>query len=103
MPPKKERLTKKDFSELGKRKTYKGHFFDLVYTQSDKHKIGCVVLKKRIPKAVSRNKIKRKIFHIYKEVHPKNPHTVIFYPKGESPHTSYQTLKDEIERAFATL
>lgn len=103
MPPKKERLTKKDFSELGKRKTYKGHFFDVVYVQSEKAKVGCVVLKKRIPRAVDRNKVKRKLFHLYRNNKPKNPCTVIFYPKPESAHTPTKNLEDELRKAFATL
>lgn len=103
MPPKKERLSKKDFSLLGKRKTHKGHFFDIVYVPAEKAKVGCVALKKRIPNAVDRNRVKRKLFHLYRENKPKTPFIIIFYPKPESSRTSTKNLQDELRKAFATL
>ena len=103
MPPKKKRLTKKDFSELTKKTTLRTRLFDVVYTPSLTHKVGCVVLKKRTPKAVDRNKIKRKIYHGYRETKPKNTYTIIFYPKNESLRTPQQTIVKEMKELFATL
>lgn len=103
MPPKKERLSKYDFSNLQKKKTIKSYFFDVVYTASETPKVGCVVLKKRTKKATDRNTIKRKIYHGYREVKPKTPYTVIFYPRHEVLRVPQKNLVDEIRKVFATL
>lgn len=103
MPPKKERLTKLDFSGLTKKSTIKSHFFDLVYTPSNTHKVACVVLKKRTQKATERNSIKRKVYHLYKETRPKKPFIAIFYPKHEVLYTPYKKLHEEMIKIFATL
>jgi ribonuclease P protein component len=103
MPPKTERLTKYDFSGLKKRTTLVSSLFDIVYTPSPTLKIACVTAKKRVKKAVDRNKIKRKIYHAFRETKPKNPYIFIFYPKIESLHAPYTKLVEEMKRLFATL
>lgn len=103
MPPKTERLTKKDFSGLTNKKTTKNVLFDVVFSPSPIKKVGCVVLKKRTPKAVDRNKIKRKIYNTYRNL----PHTptqiVIFYPQNIVLRTPQQKLTEEMGKVFATL
>lgn len=103
MPPKKERLTKKDFSTLEKKTTARSHFFDITYFKSNSPKVGCVVLKKRIKKATKRNTIKRRVYHAYKETKPKTPYTIIFYPKQDISKTPFTELTNEMLKIFATL
>ena len=103
MPPKSERLTKYDFSGLKKRTTLVSSLFDIVYITSPTSKVACVIAKKRIPKAVDRNKIKRKLYHIYRENKPKKPYIIIFYPKKESLYAPHKKLNNEMVTLFATL
>lgn len=103
MPPKSERLTKYDFSGLKKRTTLVSSLFDIVYISSPTYKTACVIAKKRVPKAVDRNTIKRRIYNAYKENKPKKPYTVIFYPKKESLYAPYTKISNEMRVLFATL
>jgi ribonuclease P protein component len=103
MPPKKERLTKADFSKITKKTTLRNPLFDVVYIPSPTNKVGCVVLKKRTTKATDRNKIKRKIYHSYQETRPKTTYIMIFYPKNESLRANQKTIIEEMRTLFATL
>jgi ribonuclease P protein component len=100
---KSERLTKTDFVGLRPRIIFRGSFVDIAVNPSEISRFAVVIAKKRIKKAVERNRVKRKIYHIIRENKPKTPHLVIIYPKitvlsGNSAH-----IKEEIIQAFATL
>lgn len=103
MLPKSERLTKFDFIGLRPRTIFRGTFVDIAVSGSKTSRFACVVAKKRIKRAVDRNKIKRKIYHIIRETKPKTPHLVIIYPKITTLNSNYSHIKEEISRAFATL
>lgn len=108
MPPRKERLTKKDFLGLKKRSVYRTDFFDVSYTEEKDNptkpsKVGCVIAKKKVKNAVDRNKIKRKFYHIYSEKKPVKNYTVIFYPKPNCLRLNHENLKKEIFTFLATL
>ena len=103
MLPKPERLTKTDFVGLRPRIVFRGSFVDIATVKAEKSRFACVIAKKRLKKAVERNRVKRKIYHILRDIKLKNPSLVIVYPKitvlsGNSSH-----IKEEIITAFATL
>ena len=103
MLPKPERLTKLDFVGLRPCVIFRGSFVDIAVVKAEKSRFACVIAKKRLKKAVERNRVKRKIYHIIQDNKPKTPHLVIIYPKvtvlsGNSTH-----IKEEIIKAFATL
>jgi ribonuclease P protein component len=103
MLPKPERLTKSDFVGLRPRIVFRGTFVDMAISKAPLSRFACVIAKKRIKRAVDRNKVKRKIYHIIKEVKPKSLNLVIIYPKVTALHSNYSHIKEEISSAFATL
>ena len=105
MLPKAERLTKVDFIALRPRIIVRGTFVDIavVKVEETTSRFACVIAKKRVKRAVDRNLIKRKIYHILHEIKPKSPHLVIVYPKANCLTSSQKNIKEEISSAFATL
>ena len=57
----------------------------------------------RIKKAVERNKVKRKVYHILQTIKPKSPHLVIIYPKINTLQAPQLLIKEEIMKGFDTL
>lgn len=103
MLPKSERLTKSDFVGLRPRIIFRGTFVDIAISPAPRSRFACVIAKKRIKKAVDRNTVKRKIYHIIREIKPKSSNLVIIYPKVTALQSSYAHMKEEIGSAFATL
>jgi ribonuclease P protein component len=103
MLQKSERLTKSDFIGLRPRIIFRGSFVDIAVSQALNSRFACVIAKKRIKKAVDRNRVKRKIYHIIRDIKPKSPHLVIIYPKITALLSSYSHIKEEIRSVFATL
>lgn len=103
MLPKLERLTKTDFVGLRPRIIFRGTFVDIAVVSSEKSRFACVIAKKRIKKAVERNRVKRKIYHIIRDNKPKSPYLVIIYPKITALSGNSTHIKEEIIQAFATL
>ncbi len=103
MLPKSERLTKKDFVGIRPRIIFRGTFVDIAVLPSSLSRFACVIAKKRIKRAVDRNRVKRKIYHIIREVKPKTPNLVIIYPKVTVLAGNYLNIKEEISESFATL
>lgn len=104
MLPKTERLTKSDFVGIRPRIAFRGTFVDISVVKTEGFsRFACVIAKKRIKNAVDRNSVKRKIYHIIKEVKPKSPYLVILYPKITALHANKVNLKEEISAGFATL
>jgi ribonuclease P protein component len=103
MLPKSERLTKVDFVGLRPRIIFRGSFVDIAVSPSTTSRFACVIAKKRIKKAVDRNTVKRKIYHIIRDVKPKHSLFVIIYPKNTVLSGNYSHIKDEISKAFDTL
>lgn len=103
MLPKSERLTKKDFVGLRPRIMFRGTFVDIAVSSAPKSRFACVIAKKRIKRAVDRNKVKRKIYNIIREVKPKTPNLIIVYPKITALTGNYVNIKEEIIQSFDTL
>lgn len=103
MLPKSERLTKTDFVGLRPRIVFRGTFVDIATSKATISRFACVIAKKRIKRAVDRNNIKRKIYHIIRGVKPKSPNLVIVYPKITALHASQLHIQEEIVSAFATI
>ncbi len=93
MLKKSERLSKKDFSAISNKKILRGQYLDIGYLLSSKTKCAVVVSKKISKRAVDRNKIKRKIFNIFREIKLKDSCFIIFYPKKEVLYLPYEKLK----------
>ena len=103
MPPKRERLTKQDFSELSRRNMIRNPLFDIGFLSSAQMKVACIISKKTVKLAVDRNKIKRKMFNLFEGNKPKKPYIIIMYPKREVLYTPYLKLKSEMEGIFAKI
>lgn len=103
MLPKSERLTKTDFKGLHPRVIFRGTYIDVAVSPAVKLCFACIISKKRIKKAVERNKARRKIYSIVENTKPKTPHMVILYPKQSVLTSNYKNIKTEIGEAFATL
>ena len=103
MLPKKERLTKKDFIGLRPRIIFRGSFVDIAYSKSDITKFACIIAKKRLKKAVERNKVRRRIYSLLKNITLNSPALIIIYPKTEALAVDVLKIKEEINQGFATL
>lgn len=103
MLPKSERLTKSDFVGLRPRIIFRGTFVDIAISPATASRFACVIAKKRIKRAVDRNSVKRKIYHIIRENKPKTPYLVIVYPKITALQGNYSHIEEEIHSTFATL
>ena len=104
MLPKKERLTSFDFKGIRPRIIFRGDFLDIAVSPSKTiSRFACVISKKKVKKAVDRNTIKRKIYHILQENKPKQPYFVVIYPKPNILISKKETIKEEISKGFATL
>ena len=103
MLPKSERLTKNDFESIRPKVFFRGEFFDVALVPLEATKFACVISKKKIKRAVDRNKVKRRIFGALKESRPKSTGHFIFYIKSSAENALYGSLNKEISKAFATL
>ncbi len=104
MLPKKERLTKKDFIGLRPRIIFRGSFVDIAYNASlTTTRFACVIAKKRLKKAVDRNKVKRRVYTILQNIQTKSPALIIIYPKTTALTVKQSVLRDEIIQAFDKL
>lgn len=103
MLPKKERLTKADFTKIRPRIIFRGAFVDIATIPAPFSRFACVIAKKRVKKAVDRNLIKRKVYHSLQDNRPIITNLVIIYPKITSLEGSYSQIKKEITEGFATL
>lgn len=103
MLPKASRITTQDFKGKKTRLIYRGAFFDVSIAQAETTKFACVVAKKRIKRAVDRNKARRKIYTLLASVTTKTPLFIFVYPTKNVLTAPYPALKEEIRAAFATL
>jgi ribonuclease P protein component len=103
MIPKESRIKASEFKGIKARLTYRGALFDISTAPSEKVKFAVIISKKRIKRAVDRNRAKRKIYAFLGKEHPKTPALIFIYPTKtmlQSPHTA---LAEEMRKAFATL
>ena len=103
MPNKSERVTRADFNKLSKREILRSSLFDVAFLKGDTIKVGCVISKKRVKKAVERNKIRRKSYQAFKESGFTKPYTIIIYPRAEMLTSPLQEVVMEFSKVLATL
>lgn len=102
MLPKSKRLTGKDFIGLKTRIVYRGACFDLAYTPRMYTKYACVISKKRIKRSVDRTRAKRKIYAALQGAEH-SPAYIIIYPTQSILTIPFVKIKEELQKAFATL
>lgn len=103
MLPKLKRLTGKDFTGLKTRIVYRGACFDIGTSPREETKYACIISKKRIKRAVDRNRAKRKVYTALTNIHPRHHSFVLIYPTKTLLTTPLSSIREELEKAFATL
>lgn len=103
MLPKLKRLTKTDFKGLKARITYRGAHFDIAAVPKRETKYACIIAKKRVRRAVDRNKARRKVYEALKSIEPATPAYILIYPAKQAVSATLEAIKDELKSVFATL
>lgn len=103
MLPKSKRLAKSDFKGLRARVTYRGIHFDIATIPEKTTKYACIIAKKRIRRAVDRNKARRKIYEAVRLVEPSSPAYILIYPTKQAISAAKKEIQEELRAAFATL
>ena len=101
--PKKQRITRADFIQLGKTssKRYAGTYFTLTasHISDDSNiKMACVVSKKVSKSAVVRNRIRRQCREIVRPILPRvsKPISLVFYAKKDAIQASFVGLEMDV-------
>lgn len=104
MLPKAKRLTTKDFKGVRPKPVFRGTYFDVSVAPSlHGTKFACIVAKKRLKRAVDRNKARRKAYTHLQGMQTSKDLLVFIYPTQailQAPHT---VVEEEMRAAFATL
>jgi ribonuclease P protein component len=103
MLPKSKRITTQDFKGKKTRLAYRGAFFDISVSAGEMTKFACIISKKRIKRAVDRNRVKRKVYTALKDSSTKFPCFVFIYPTKNALHVPFKEIEEELRKAFATL
>jgi ribonuclease P protein component len=103
MLPKTERFTKKDFVGVRPQVIFRGTYMDVSLVRNGVQKFGCVISKKRIKRAVDRNRAKRKVYTALNTLRPNISQSLIFYPKQTLITSKHPLLIEELQKVFATL
>lgn len=103
MLPKSKRLTGNDFKGLKTRIVYRGAFFDMALAPSTSTKFACIISKKRIKRAVDRNKAKRKTYEAINQAVVSHQAFILIYPTKNILSIPSPSLREEVQKAFATL
>jgi ribonuclease P protein component len=103
MLPKASRVTTKEWKGVRARPVYRGALFDLSTAEGATTKFACVIAKKRIRRAVDRNKARRRMFAALEGISLSSPKFVFVYPTKHILQAPFPTLKEETIKAFATL
>jgi ribonuclease P protein component len=103
MLPKSKRFTKEDFQGKRPKVFFRSDILDIAGLTLPSQKFACVTSKKTLRRAVDRNLIKRRIFGVVSEVSKPTDVSFVFYPKKGSSTIPYSQLREEIQKAFATL
>jgi ribosomal protein L34/ribonuclease P protein component len=80
MIPKESRIKASEFKGIKARLTYRGALFDVSTAPSEKVKFAVIISKKRIKRAVDRNRAKRKIYALFRQRTPENASLIFIYP-----------------------
>ncbi len=96
MLPKKKRVTKKDFDVLIKNgKVFSSPLFLFYYIKTDEPKFGVVAPKKTFKKAFKRNKYRRIVFSVLKDLNLKGGSALFIY-KNQSFLPEKSQIKEEV-------
>jgi len=96
MLPKKKRVTKKDFDVLIKNgKVFSSPLFLFYFIKTDEPKFGVVAPKKAFKKAFKRNKYRRIVFNILKDLNLKGGSALFIY-KNKSFLPEKDQIKNEV-------
>ncbi|MDO8430597.1 MAG: ribonuclease P protein component [Candidatus Taylorbacteria bacterium] len=102
MLPKSKRLTTEAFKEIiEKGQSFHSPFLILKVCLSDNSsKFAISVPKKSAKLAVSRNKIRRQIYSIIKNLHIKSGYNVVVIVKSDISKLDFKNLSAEVEKIF---
>lgn len=103
MLPKEVRLSAEDFKGLKTKLLYRGGFLDVAGTPAKVTKYACIIAKKRIRRAVDRNKAKRKVYAALRGITPPQPFLILIYPTKTILSTPQTVIQEELKKVFATL
>lgn len=103
MLPRPKRLTKSHFIGLKTKIVFRGYLLDVAYLPSLETRFACVISKKKIKRAVDRNRVKRKIYSLLEKRELKSPLYCIVYPKQTALYVKSSAIQSELDTVFATL
>lgn len=99
-------MKKKEFEAVfkkGKTRAGKLVFLKILKNNLDDNRFGIVVSKKISKKAVNRNKIKRRLKEIIRQINIKSGFDIVIVAKPEILDKKYQEIKDELEELLKKL
>lgn len=103
MLPKPKRLNSADFLNLNTKNVFRGFYVDISICSAQKTKFACIISKKKIKKAVDRNRTKRRVYSIIENLNLKDNYSVVIYPKPTALSGEYNLIKSEINEVFDKL
>ena len=107
MLAKKNRLTTKEFKNVGRFSLYRGEFFDAKKSEIFSHKYAVVLSKKTFKLAVQRNKVRRLFYRILyetlKNTIKQKSFTILFYPKKNTGRDTMVSIIQEIQAYLSKL
>lgn len=105
MLPQSKRVTRSLFKELGSRAMLRSPLFDVSYVRHDGDgpRVACVISKKRAPRAVDRNKLRRKAYQAFTESGFSKPYILIIYPRAEALRAPHKDAVVQLSEILATL
>lgn len=105
--PKEFRLARADFQNMRAFRRIVGEYFSLSHGELPGRTspgVACVVSSKVAPRAVDRNKIKRRCRAVLSEYMKKSPHlTIVLYTKKGAAKASFDDLKKDIEHLLSKI
>ncbi len=98
MPPKRERLTVKDFKNLPKGTIKRGPYFDVREIESSTLKLGVVVPNSVSKRRVDRNTTRRRVYHGLLEITKGRKTTVIVFLKKGNSSLTKKVIQEELKK-----
>lgn len=78
-------------------------YFDIAIIPAETTKYACIIAKKRVRRAVDRNKARRKVYEAVSALEPASPSYILIYPNKQAVFATIESMKGELLAAFATL
>ena len=83
--------------------SYRGAHFDIAVAPGTTTKYTCIIAKKRIRRAVDRNKTRRKVYEALHSIQPSSSSVILIYPTKQALFASVTSIQKELQTVFATL